>query len=167
MNYLRDVAIGNLSTGYINVVVEIPKGSRIKYEVDASGMLITPVRELHRKFKYPFNYGMIPKTLAPDNDPLDVIILGADSISPGVIVKCKVIGEIKTVDNNEEDNKILVIPQYLSTYRDSNVKEAMKFLSRYKYPFQKGTVVDNHIYDAVTALNDIITCSKRYSKENV
>lgn len=124
----------------INVVVEIPKGDRLKYEYSENGEYLTVVRELHPRYRYPFNYGFIPQTLAGDKDPLDAIVIHKESFAPGTILRCKVIGVITTIDQGEEDDKILCVPVFSKPTR-INIKKVFNYLNHYKYPYQKGTYV--------------------------
>tara|TARA_B110000977_G_C11085780_1_gene494631 strand:- start:3405 stop:3881 length:477 start_codon:yes stop_codon:yes gene_type:complete len=94
----------------IDVVIEIPKNSRIKYEKDEHTGKIRCDRYLKTPFNYPYNYGYIPNTLAPDNDPLDVFVLMEDSLYPGTIISVEIIGVLKMIDNGEEDDKLIAIP---------------------------------------------------------
>ena len=111
MNLLTDISPIAENSKLIRVLVECEKGSVHKYEYDPRGVL-TVVRDLNKKYKYPYNYGCIPNTLAGDNDPLDVIIISNESFVPTTVLNCQVIGMIKMIDNGEEDNKILCIPSF-------------------------------------------------------
>lgn len=136
---------------HINAVVEISKGTYDKYEIDQhTGDKLICVRTLHKGIvhdcKYPFNYGFIPSTLADDNDELDAVILTDKVLQPLTIVECEVVAVIPTVDIGEQDDKIILVPvddPLLSdkALLESTIKSAAKYLSRYKYPYQKATVV--------------------------
>ena len=88
---LDSVDVGDPSKE-INIVVEIPKGSSIKYEFDTATGLLFVDRKLYTAMNYPFNYGFIPKTLEMDGDPVDALILGEDPVVPLSIVKSRPIG---------------------------------------------------------------------------
>jgi inorganic pyrophosphatase len=126
----------------IRTVVEIPKGSILKYELTSDGSMMTIVREMNKKYRYIYNYGFIPGTLGGDNDPLDSIVIYPESINPGTVLNCKVVGVIRTIDKGEEDDKIIVIPYF---YNPKNIKKELKkiikYLNHYKYPDQKGTYI--------------------------
>lgn len=92
----------------IDVVVEVPMDSRVKYELDDDGNLRVD-RILHN-FPYWFNYGEVPKTLGGDGDPLDVIILGREKLAPRCYIKCKLIGVLKTEDEKGIDDKLICYP---------------------------------------------------------
>ena len=94
----------------LDIIIEIPKKSRIKYEKDETSNRIRCDRYLKTPFVYPFNYGYIPNTLAPDNDALDVFVLTDEKLYPGVIISVEVIGVFKMIDNGESDDKIIAIP---------------------------------------------------------
>lgn len=97
-------------------VIEIPRGSKNKYELDKkSGMLILD-RILYTSTHYPANYGFIPKTLADDGDPLDVLVLCNEPLVPLVLVQCYPIGVINMIDNGKNDEKIIAIPYEDPTY---------------------------------------------------
>lgn len=106
---LDSVEVGDPSKA-INIVVEIPKGSSIKYEFDtATGWLFVD-RKLYTAMNYPFNYGFIPKTLEMDGDPVDALILGEDPVVPLSIVKSRPIGVLLTEDEEGQDSKVIATP---------------------------------------------------------
>ena len=94
----------------VDVIIEISKGSHIKYEYDKARNMIVCDRILHTPMKYPFNYGFIPNTLSEDGDPLDVVILMDDELVPGCIIKCKILGYLDTKDDTGNDPKIIACP---------------------------------------------------------
>ncbi len=137
-------------------VIEIPKGSKKKYELDKSTGLIRLDRILFTSTHYPQNYGFIPKTLADDNDPLDVLVLCSETLDPLTIVECYPIGVVKMVDNNEVDEKIIAVPlrdPVNSGYRDIStlpqhiLQEISHFFEVYKALEHSETsvsMIDNH-----------------------
>jgi inorganic pyrophosphatase len=94
----------------VDVIIEISKGSHIKYEYDKERNILVCDRVLHTPMKYPFNYGFIPNTLSEDGDPLDVVVLMDDELIPGCIIKCKILGYLATKDDAGNDPKIIVCP---------------------------------------------------------
>lgn len=94
----------------IDVIIEIPKNSRLKYEKDEKLNKIRCDRYLKTPFVYPFNYGYIPNTLGPDNDPLDVFVLSQDPLFPSCVINCQIIGVIEMIDDGEKDDKLIAIP---------------------------------------------------------
>ncbi len=93
----------------VNGIIEIPKGSRAKYEVDKATGLLKLDRVIYSSFHYPVNYGFIPQTLGYDNDPLDILVLCSESIQPLCLVECTVIGNMQMIDNGEQDDKIIAV----------------------------------------------------------
>lgn len=94
----------------IYVVVEIPQGSNVKYELDKENNLLFVDRFLHTSMVYPFNYGFIPQTLAEDGDPLDVLVLCENQVFPGSVIVAKPIGVLIMEDENGKDEKIIAVP---------------------------------------------------------
>ncbi|MBI4226298.1 inorganic diphosphatase [Candidatus Roizmanbacteria bacterium] len=107
--------IAKLSSGKnppeeINVLVEIPQGSSIKYEVDKDSGYIMVDRFNYTAMFYPFNYGFIPKSSAEDGDPIDVIVISTYPVSPGTVIPAKPIGMLEMEDEEGIDTKILAVP---------------------------------------------------------
>lgn len=121
MNPWHDVEPERIRPENFLAIIEIPKGSKKKYELDKTTGLIRLDRILFTSTHYPQNYGFIPRTLAGDNDPLDVLVLCSETLDPLAMVECYPIGVIKMVDDNEVDEKIIAIPfkdPVYSGYRD-------------------------------------------------
>lgn len=100
----------NDKTDTILVVIEVPNGSDIKYEVDHNSGLLFVDRKLFTSMRYPCNYGFIPNTLEGDGDPVDVLVLGDFTLTPFSILKAKPIGVLLTQDEKGKDSKIIAIP---------------------------------------------------------
>ncbi|HFE62861.1 MAG TPA: inorganic diphosphatase [Caldithrix sp.] len=94
----------------INVLIEIPSGSKCKYELDKIAGIIRVDRIIASAVYYPGNYGFIPQTLAEDGDPLDALVLSQISFHPGVVVRSRPIGVMRMTDAGEPDDKILCVP---------------------------------------------------------
>ncbi len=94
----------------INVLIEIPKGSNIKYELDKESGAIFLDRILYGSQFYPANYGFVPNTLADDGDPIDVLVLSSEAVVPGCIIKSRIIGVFIMEDENGQDEKIVAVP---------------------------------------------------------
>jgi inorganic pyrophosphatase len=133
-----------------DVIVEIPKGERNKYEFDKNQNKIRLDRVLHSPIGYPADYGYIPNTLALDGDPLDVLILLTSPTLPGCLIKVKPIGVLFMIDNNENDEKIICVsntdPNYnhfnnISDIPKHTKKEIEHFFNIYKYLEGKQTKV--------------------------
>ncbi|MBI1999288.1 MAG: inorganic diphosphatase [Parcubacteria group bacterium] len=108
MNLWHNVKAGTAEN--MNVIVEIPKGSRVKYELDKETGLIKFDRVLYSPMHYPTNYGFVPQTLWEDGDPLDVLVLAYEPLIPGSLVEARPIGMLPMTDGGEDDVKILAVP---------------------------------------------------------
>jgi len=125
----------------MNVIVEIGKGSKNKYEVDKVTGLIALDRASHTAQDFPFDYGFVPKTLWHDNDPVDVIILTTFPLMPGILVRARPIALMNMIDSGEGDDKVIAVPiddprwehvQDLSDINKHTLKEIEHFYSTYK-----------------------------------
>ncbi|HET8574828.1 MAG TPA: inorganic diphosphatase [Candidatus Paceibacterota bacterium] len=94
----------------LNVIVEVPKLSRVKYELDKKTGLIKVDRVLYSPMHYPADYGFVPKTLWDDGDPLDVLVLSAEGYVPGCLVEVRPIGALEMNDGGDDDLKVLAVP---------------------------------------------------------
>ena len=97
-------------TDTLKVLIEIPEGSLVKYELDEETKEICVDRLMPTAMGYPVNYGLIENTLGEDGDALDALLFISQPLIPGVIVKCKVIGVLEMADENGIDNKIICVP---------------------------------------------------------
>lgn len=109
MNLWHDIPRGDEES--LQMVVEIPAGSRVKYELDKKTGLIKYDRVLYSPMHYPANYGFVPQTLWEDGDPLDVLVLGAEPLVPGCLIEVRPIGVLDMVDGGDGDAKILAVPK--------------------------------------------------------
>jgi len=105
----HDISVGENSPEVINSIIEIPKNSSLKYELDKESGLLMLDRFLYSSVHYPGDYGFVPQTLWSDNDPLDIMILTGHPVNPMTLVKVKPIGVIRMIDNEEDDDKILAV----------------------------------------------------------
>lgn len=110
MNIWHDISPKRISPKDFEAVIEISKGSKNKYELDKETGLLKLDRILYTSTHYPANYGFIPRTYAEDLDPLDVLVICSESISPMTLVRCYPIGVITMIDNGRFDEKIIAIP---------------------------------------------------------
>ena len=165
MDYRYDIpTYADASNGELNVVVEIPKGSYNKYEVDEkTGDKLTIVRTLKkgflglfRDYRYIYNYGFIPSTLAEDKDQLDAIVIADEPIDPLTVIKCKAVAVVHTIDCGECDDKIIVVPVY-SNKKSFNLKRIMRYLKNYKYPNNSNTKI-GPVYGREEAYKVINNC---------
>lgn len=110
MHPWHDIPVGAAPPEDINVVVEIPQGSRNKYEMDKRSGVFRLDRLLYSPIHYPGDYGLVPRTLSEDGDPLDVLILVKEPTFPGCLVPCRPIGMLRMIDRGELDEKIIAVP---------------------------------------------------------
>ena len=116
LNVWHDMPARRIKPDDFIAVIEIPKGSKKKYEMDKETGLIILDRVLHTSTHYPANYGFIPRTYGDDEDPLDVLVLCSEELDPMTLVQCYPIGYIKMLDNGKGDEKIIAIPFSDPTY---------------------------------------------------
>ncbi|RLF17128.1 MAG: inorganic diphosphatase [Thermoprotei archaeon] len=107
----------------IYVIIEIPKGSNVKYELDEETGAIFVDRVLYTAMFYPFNYGIVPQTLMPDGDPVDVLVISNEPFAPGTIVRVRPIGVLEMEDEEGIDHKIIAVPIDKVDPRFSNIKD--------------------------------------------
>ena len=100
---------GSQAPTQVNALIEIPQGSRSKYEIDKETGLLKLDRVIHSSFHYPVNYGFIPRTLGHDGDPLDILVLCSQAIQPLCLVEATVIGNMQMIDTGEVDDKIIAV----------------------------------------------------------
>jgi inorganic pyrophosphatase len=141
MNLWHDVPLGEKAPEQFNVIIEIPKGSKNKYEIDKETGLIKLDRANRTAQDYPFDYGFAPKTYWDDNDALDVIVLTTYPLSPGILVVVRPVAVMHMLDTGESDDKIIAVPvkdprwDYLNDLEDINkhtLKEITHFFETYK-----------------------------------
>ncbi|RUM59258.1 MAG: inorganic diphosphatase [Persephonella sp.] len=107
----------------IYVVVEIPQGSGIKYEVDKESGAVFVDRFLFTAMYYPFNYGFIPNTLADDGDPTDVLVISSEAVVPGSVIRCRPIGMLEMEDEAGIDTKVIAVPVSKLDRTFDNIKD--------------------------------------------
>lgn len=110
MNIWHDIDPQAITPEDFMAVIEIPAGSKKKYELDKRTGLLRLDRVLYTSTHYPANYGFIPRTYADDRDPLDVLVLCTEALDPLVMVQCYPIGVVRMIDSDETDDKIIAIP---------------------------------------------------------
>ena len=109
MNPWHDVTYGEDAPKIVTGIIEIPKGSKAKYELDKESGMLKLDRVLFSSIHYPANYGFIPQTYCDDKDPLDILVLCSVDIVPMCLVDAKVIGVMQMIDQDEEDDKIIAV----------------------------------------------------------
>jgi inorganic pyrophosphatase len=105
----HSVSFGKKAPEFVNAIIEIPKGSRAKYELDKESGLLKLDRVLYSSVSYPSNYGFIPQTYGDDKDPLDILVLSQIQVVPMCIVPARVIGVMRMIDGGEGDDKIIAV----------------------------------------------------------
>ncbi len=173
MNPWHDVRIGEDAPEVVNGIIEIPKNTRAKYELDKeSGMLILD-RVIYSSMYYPANYGFIPKTYCDDQDPLDILVLTQIVVDPLCIVPAKVIGAMQMLDQGEKDDKIIAVAtgdmsvNHLNDISDLGphfVKELQNFFEDYK-KLENKTVVIEDFQNRQTALEIVEKAMADYDKK--
>ncbi len=109
MNPWHDLSTGKDAPEIVSGIIEIPKASRAKYELDKESGMLKLDRVLYSSMYYPANYGFIPRTYCDDGDPLDILVLSNITIQPLCIVRAKVIGVMQMLDGGEADDKIIAM----------------------------------------------------------
>ncbi|HVB20160.1 MAG TPA: inorganic diphosphatase [Candidatus Paceibacterota bacterium] len=151
MNLLHDVNPGTKEK--LHVVIEIPKGSHNKYEIDKVTGIIKLDRVMHSAQDYPFDYGFVPQTLWDDGDALDVVVLTTHPLAPGILVEARPIGIMHMTDGGEADEKIIAVasgdPRFddVKDITDANrhvLKEIAHFFATYKQIQKKEVVVGDY-----------------------
>lgn len=141
MNLWHDVSLGENTPKEINVIIEIPKHSKNKYEIDKKTGLIALDRTMHTAQDYPFDYGFAPQTLWDDNDALDVVLLTTYPLHIGILVSARPIAIMHMTDSGEGDDKIIAVPigdprwDHAHDLKDINkhtLKEMEHFFTTYK-----------------------------------
>ncbi len=108
-NPWHDASIGNRAPQVVEAVIEIPGGSKAKYELDKDTGMLRLDRVLYSSMMYPHNYGFIPQTLGEDHDPLDILVLSQINVQPLCLMEAKVIGVMHMIDGGEDDDKIVAV----------------------------------------------------------
>ena len=103
------VPSGKQAPRVVNAIIEIPQGSRCKYEIDKASGLLKLDRVIYSSFYYPINYGFIPQSYGGDKDPLDILVITTLPVQPLTLMEAKVIGVMQMVDSGEPDDKIIAV----------------------------------------------------------
>ncbi len=119
-NSWHDITPGENAPEIVTGIIEIPHGSKAKFELDKETGMIMLDRVLHSPFRYPANYGFIPQTYCDDKDPLDVLVLCSEDLPPLTRVESRVIGVIKMIDGGEGDDKVIAVAEGDPRYADVN-----------------------------------------------
>jgi inorganic pyrophosphatase len=172
MNAWHDFHPSRVTPDKFVCVIEIPKGSKKKYELDKDTGMIILDRILFTSTHYPANYGFIPRTMSQDGDPLDVLVLCQEALDPLTVVECFPIGVLNMIDGTEVDEKIIAIPfgdPSLNSFQDIHelpvhqFQEIRHFFEVYKHLENKVTLVEE-IMDRAAAIKAISECIGRYNE---
>ena len=169
----HDVTPGENIPQEYNVIIEIPFGSSVKYELDKQSGLIKLDRVLYSAVYYPANYGFVPQTLAEDDDPLDVLVLCQETVTPLTIIHARTIGLMTMIDAGKKDHKIIAVatedPEF-NSYREASEMPAhrLTMLRRFfqDYKQLEGKVVEvDEIEPPKNAYPIIEDALARYSRQ--
>ncbi len=173
MHPWHDISPGSFLPERVLAIIEIPKGSKAKYEVDKPSGLIKLDRVLFSAVHYPANYGFIPQTYAGDNDPLDILVFSQIDFPPLTLVEATVIGVMRMVDKGEIDAKIIAVATQdisvnylneLSELPPHTMMEVQRFFEDYKKLENKNPVVIPTILGKEDAFKIIQESIKEYTK---
>jgi len=148
----HQVSPGEDIPNIVNAIIEIPKGSKAKYEIDKDSGLLKLDRILFSSVMYPANYGFIPQTYCDDHDPLDILVLCSADVYPMSMIEAKVIGVMHMVDNGEQDDKIIAVAKndmsvnYIDDLNElppHAMKEIVRFFQDYKALEEKNVTIEH------------------------
>lgn len=172
MHPWHDVDVGDSAPEIVSVIIEVPKGSKNKYELDKKSGLLKLDRVLYSSVHYPANYGFIPQSYCDDHDPLDVLVLGQLEVVPLTIMHARPIGVMKMLDQGEVDDKIIAVhandPEYadyrsISELPPHRMREVQRFFEDYKVLENKSVKVEG-FFDREEALKVVESALTLYQK---
>ncbi len=174
MNILHDIVPG--TPDRMNVIIEINKGSKNKYEIDKETGLIALDRVQHTSQDFPYDYGFIPQTLWHDGDALDVVVLTTHALFPGILVRARPVALLHMTDSGDKDDKLIAVPcddprwddvQDLEDLNKHTLLEIEHFYATYKKIQKKEVVVKDfkNKTAAVAAFHESIELYKKAPKK--
>jgi inorganic pyrophosphatase len=176
----HQVSPGEDLPGIVNAIIEIPKGSKAKYEIDKDSGLLKLDRILFSSVMYPANYGFIPQTYCDDKDPLDILVLCSADVYPMSMIEAKVIGVMHMVDNGEQDDKIIAVAKndmsvnYIDDLNElppHAMKEIVRFFQDYKALEGKNVTIEHllgkpYAYKVIKESLELYSSTFRVEQEN-
>src|SRR3954463_12747309 len=163
---------GDAAPRLVNAVIEIPQGSRAKYEIDKNSGILKLDRVIYSSFYYPCNYGFIPQTYGDDKDPLDILVITSQPVQAMCLMEAKVIGVMQMIDSGDADDKIIAVAAHDPSVRHYNnieeipqhfFDELRHFFEEYKKLENKSVIV-NEFGDKTAALAIIEDAFKLYKE---
>jgi len=173
VNPWHDIPVGDKAPKIINCIIEIPKDSPVKYELDKQSGLLKLDRYLYSAVHYPADYGLVPQTYWEDDDPLDIFVLTGRPTYPMTLCSVRVIGVIRMIDQDEKDDKIVAVHEKDPRYAEiKSIKDVPKhilaelhnFLETYK-ELEKKKVEVFEILGPKEAYKDIERSMKLYKEK--
>ena len=166
------VPVGDQAPEVVNAIIEIPKATRAKYEVDKETGLLKLDRVLYPSMHYPANYGFIPQSYCDDKDPLDILVLSQITMEPLCLVEAKVIGVMRMLDNGDLDDKVIAVAAHdmsvkhindISDLPEHSLTELRNFFENYTKLENKTVQVDG-FQDATIARQIVEQSIKDYDE---
>ncbi len=162
---------GEKAPRIVNAIIEIPQGSRAKYEIDKASGLLKLDRVIYSSFYYPINYGFIPQTYGDDKDPLDILVITTLPVQPLTLMEAKILGVMQMIDNGDSDDKLIAVAANDPGVNHYNNIEQMPphFFSELRHFFEEykklenKTVVVEDFGDKAKALEIVDAAIKSYN----